>query len=456
MNISSNEYKLLELMPQGVMVVDVKAYRTSFVNSAFKRMFAENYQFSMEDSLRSITHNAFSKKGIMDSIRQDLQTTGKSVLKHVKLKTKDHPSEYFDLHIAFFDHRKEAVYVIFALSEHQLAQMVQQNTYYDIISQARYSSPFHLDVKARRIEFFNPEIETSDGIPLILENYPESLFQYGYLYEEDKAAFVQAVERMYQGEPPQGRFRFYDYNRDLAWYRVNYVVNRDGNGVPIEVIGDFYIESETTIDTEASAIYGEENQQKVVLSHQIKANFFFDTLNTIAALCKQDAAKADGAICTFATYMRSYMYLVNEEGMVPFDDELNLVKRTLEIEKLRFPDNFVYELDIEDLDFHVPPLFLQPLVENALLHSLRRTGYHGTLNIGVHQVGDTIQVTVSDDGMGFNTNVLNKTKSVGLKNLTRRIQMMLGGTITIESELGVGTEVTIQIPLMTAGGDESC
>lgn len=143
------------------------------------------------------------------------------------------------------------------------------------------------------------------------------------------------------------------------------------------------------------------------------------------------------------------MYLINESDMIPFEQELTLVKSTLEIEKLRFPNSFTYELDLDIKNFDIPPLTLQPIVENALLHGLRRTGHHGTLKLKSHTADDAIYITITDDGLGFDTSVLAKTKSIGLKNLTRRIEMMVAGTVSIQSELGKGTTAVITIPTNT-------
>lgn len=378
----------------------------------------------------------------------ELQKKGKSVLHHISMQTTSHEAEHYDVHISYVDDNQATVYLVFALSAHELQRMAQQNTYYDTISESVYSYPFHLNVKTKRMEFFDPVLESEFHMSMVMENFPDPVFSYNYICEDDVDDYLAVVDRMYKGLPPQGSFRFYDPKGELLRYSVNYVVNRDEMGEPMEVLGDFIIQSETKIDPETSTLSNTDTKQKTVLAHQIKAHFFFNTLNTISALCKQDAAKADRAIHIFATYMRSYMHLINEHDIIPFEQELTLVRSTLEIEKLRFPNSFAYELDVAEMGFNIPPLSLQPIVENALLHGLRRTGKHGTLKISTRRVDDIIRVIISDDGLGFDTKVLEKTKSIGLKNLTGRIQLMVGGTVTIHSQLSKGTQVIVELPVV--------
>ncbi len=446
MNISESAYILLDLMPQAAFLLDISTNGLVYANSAFKTMFSVTETGIFAEIARSMSHSS-TREAIVSAVEQELETKGQSTIYHVVINTEQHTTEHYDFHISYADDDKKMLYIILAHSAYELTRMAHQNTYYDTIANTSYSFPFYLDVNSRRMEFFDPWLESDCHIALVMENYPDPVFEYNYIFEDDVNVFLATVERMYQGKPPEGSFRFYTLDGELVRYSINYVVNRDAEGNPVEIIGDFIIQPEQKIVIDEDSPDSPEPKQKVVLAHQIKAHFFFNTLNTISALCKQDASKAEVAIRTFATYMRSYMDLINEHELIPFEQELVLAKSTLEIEKLRFPDSFTYILDVDDLNFYVPPLTLQPLVENALLHGLRRTGRHGTLCIGAHQKNDSIEITVSDDGMGFDTSRLEQSQSIGLKNMTRRIEIMLGGTVTIQSEIGAGTCATIRMPV---------
>ncbi len=191
-----------------------------------------------------------------------------------------------------------------------------------------------------------------------------------------------------------------------------------------------------------------EQLKNTTLIQQIKAHFFFNTLNTISALCKKDVKEADRAIRLFASYMRSYMHLIVEQKNIPFAKEMELVECSLKIEKLRFEDEISCHLDFEYCDFEIPPLSIQLLVENAIVHGLGNAVDKGCVTIETRKVGDSVLVTVSDTGTGFDTSILNESESIGLHNLEKRIALMANGTLSIESKIGEGTKVTIEIPIL--------
>lgn len=447
MRISEEVYNLMGIMPCATMIFDVKNQTVVACNVHSQKMLGIYIGSTLKD-IEMLANNSLSFKKIYIAVKAELQKHNKCELRNYIINTNEKDNEHCDVHITYLNELKEAIYIVFSRSEHEIELMSQQKLYYNSICTTSYSYPFYLDVKARRIQLYDPELEKYN-MSMVMENFPEQVLKSGYIYEEDKEIYMNVVNRMYRGEPPEGSFRFYDPNGELLTYSLYYVVNRDELGEPIEISGDFIIQSEAKLE-EMNNIFTDDNakpQQKVVLAHQIKAHFFFNTLNTISALCRQDAIKADNAIRTFATYMRSYMYLISEDENIEFSQELVLVKSTLEIEKLRFPDSFTYQLDLQETDFDIPPLTIQPIVENALLHGLRRTGKHGNLKISSHRCGDVIRVVVSDNGLGFHKSVLEKTKSIGLRNLTKRIEIMSNGTVTINSTLGVGTEVVIEIPI---------
>lgn len=186
--------------------------------------------------------------------------------------------------------------------------------------------------------------------------------------------------------------------------------------------------------------------QSTTLMRQIKAHFFFNTLNTISALCKQDAKEADKAILIFANYMRAYMRLINQHENIPLEKELEIVNLSLEIETIRFPESFVYEIQLECRDIMIPPLSIQPIVENSMIHGLRNKGKQGVITIQTKKCVGYNQIIISDNGVGFDTNMLEDGESVALKNLEKRLYLMARGEMKIISELGKGTKTIFTIP----------
>lgn len=444
MEITQSTYNLLEIMPNAAMILSTTTQKITFAN----KLCHQAFPFGIGDRVEVIIADAnklLEPEEINVSIRNQLQAQQRYIWPQIGLRMRSGKVQNYDINVSYVDRSMRDVYLVFSPSAQDRTQMETEHKYYEIISSTSFSYPFFLDIRKKRIEFFGP-IAEQFHLPPVMENFPEPVLVGGMLLEEDLPAYHRMVDRMYRGDPPRGTFRSYTPEGDILQYTVNYVVKRDENGEPIELIGDFVNQTNTSTVSEEEV---KKNSQNHVLVHQIKAHFFFNTLNTISALCKQDAAKADDAIRTFAAYMRSYMYLINEEKNIPFEQELSLVKSSLEIEKLRFPGSFTYSLDLGYDDFEIPPLSLQPIVENALLHGLRKTGHHGELKISTEKVGESVRVVVSDNGLGFDTSILDQSDSIGLNNLKKRIKLMSHGSVQIESQLGQGTEVVIALP--TAG-----
>ncbi len=184
--------------------------------------------------------------------------------------------------------------------------------------------------------------------------------------------------------------------------------------------------------------------RKNPLHQQINAHFLYNSLNTIGAFCKTDGDKAYEAIALVSRYMRAYTHLIGATGYVALEDELDLMETYLAIQNMRFSGGFTLTIE-NDCDLVlVPPLTLQPLVENAITHGIAQGG---TIQIVAHRRYTMAEIQVRDNGVGFDAT---KPWGIGLTNLQDRIQAM-GGRMTVES--GRGTTVTLLVPLGTWEGD---
>ena len=135
--------------------------------------------------------------------------------------------------------------------------------------------------------------------------------------------------------------------------------------------------------------------------------------------------------------------------------ELETIKSYLEIEKARFGDklNIVYDI-AEDIDCFLPPLLLQPIVENAVKHGVFEKVEKGTVEIMARDYDDKTELIVRDDGVGIDEKVLNSlldgddSSGIGLKNVNHRLKTKYGEEygLTIDSKLGHGTTVKMIIP----------
>ena len=185
---------------------------------------------------------------------------------------------------------------------------------------------------------------------------------------------------------------------------------------------------------------------------QIRNHFIFNTLGAISGYCKIDPAKADEALMKFSRYLRRNMSWLDEKGMIPFENELKQVEDYVYLEKMRFGDRFEFGEDLEDINFTIPPLTVQPLVENAIKHGLTRPGKQGSVCLMTSREPDAVLIQVVDDGIGFKPEELEKGTSIGLRNVRYRLEHLAGAELTVESTPGEGTKAMIRIPL--AGGEE--
>jgi sensor histidine kinase YesM len=126
--------------------------------------------------------------------------------------------------------------------------------------------------------------------------------------------------------------------------------------------------------------------------------------------------------------------------------EMEHVHHYISIENVRFPDmTFSFEMNSDD--FHIPALTIQPIVENAIKHGLMKLQKGGTIRVVSYENETHYCVTVEDDGVGFDTDVLlDERKHVGIRNIRGRLKAMVNGTLEIESKAGVGTKVLLRIP----------
>lgn len=191
---------------------------------------------------------------------------------------------------------------------------------------------------------------------------------------------------------------------------------------------------------------------------QIRPHFIYNTLNSIRTLIRLDPKAAQQAVYDFSIYLRSNLENMGERDLIPFADELRHIRAYLDIEKIRFEERLNVVMDIQASMFLVPPLSIQPLVENAVKHGICTRMSGGTVTIRSYEETDMYVVEVEDDGAGFDVSGLDlgdDTDSaapssgnapnghIGLKNIRFRVQEITGGTLKIESHPGKGTKVTV-------------
>ncbi|MBO9607037.1 MAG: histidine kinase [Paenibacillaceae bacterium] len=186
------------------------------------------------------------------------------------------------------------------------------------------------------------------------------------------------------------------------------------------------------------------------LQAQIKPHFLFNALNTIKTVCRLDPPRAEELLLELSRYLRAGFDFAGMAERVPVRSELVLVRSYLALEAARFGDRLRAEFDIEcDDRLPVPPLSLQPLVENAVRHGIMRKPEGGTIRIGIRATAAGWKVSVEDDGVGMPPDklaTLAEAGGIGLANIRRRLRLLYNVPLIVESKPGQGTRVGFTIP----------
>ncbi len=173
-------------------------------------------------------------------------------------------------------------------------------------------------------------------------------------------------------------------------------------------------------------------QQLAALKAQVNPHFLFNTLNSISATLKQDPDRAREMIAKLAGLMR-YALDSADRDQVPLREEIDFVRRYLDLERHRFSDRLDARVDVDAdddaLDAPLPPMVLQPLVENALRHGIAPSEEGGRVTVRITENDDRLRVRVEDTGVGTADadHVLSTTTDgTGLHNTSTRLEHTYG------------------------------
>lgn len=198
-----------------------------------------------------------------------------------------------------------------------------------------------------------------------------------------------------------------------------------------------------------------EMRTKIALS-QIKPEFVYDALNSISDLCDRNIGEAKQMISYLSEYLKENIASIDTDALIPFENELRHTQVYLEIEKARFKDRIDVEYDLETVDFELPPLTVQPIVENAIRHGFDDANENQKINIKITTIKGNgyVKVQVNDNGNGFDVDKLKSSDfsyndHIGIKNVRGRLRLMEDAEVHVKSRLGVGTTVDMIIPKRT-------
>ncbi len=190
-----------------------------------------------------------------------------------------------------------------------------------------------------------------------------------------------------------------------------------------------------------------EDSRIAIMLSQIKPHFLYNVLNTIYHLYRKEPETAQEAVSSFADYLRCNMLSIEKSDPIPFREEYQHIQTYLSLEQVRFRDKLNVIYDVEVTNFKVPPLTVEPLVENAVKHGVTKKRGGGTVTISTRRTEEEIQITISDTGVGFDpeTYMEDGKPHIGIRNVRDRLWNMVGGSLSITSSES-GTVAVVTIP----------
>ena len=203
---------------------------------------------------------------------------------------------------------------------------------------------------------------------------------------------------------------------------------------------------------------------------QIRPHFIYNGLGVIRSRLAPGESEAKDVLDHFTRYLRGNADILTVTGLIPSEKEFDIVENYLYMERMRFEDSLTVEVDIRDSGYRLPAFTVQILVENAVRHGIRKKPDGvGTLRLSTWLEGKNHVIEVRDDGVGFDVHELrnlweteNRTfdadppeisqqkperSHIGLINLRKRLEILCGGRLIIDSTPGKGTIAKVLIPV---------
>jgi two-component system, LytTR family, sensor kinase len=212
---------------------------------------------------------------------------------------------------------------------------------------------------------------------------------------------------------------------------------------------DFYLQTQKQKEKEQQLMQAAHQSEMNALKAQIQPHFLFNTLNSISASVPSTLEHTREMIAQLADTFR-YGLRASQEELVLLKDEINFVKDCLQLEQERFRDRLTvhYLIDESLLAKPIPPMLLQPIIENAIKHGIAKSIEGGTITLAISKQNNTILFEVKDTGAGLTDNDTSYLlqKGIGLSNTNKRLQYLFGESIHIKPNYPKGAVVSFQVP----------
>jgi sensor histidine kinase YesM len=187
------------------------------------------------------------------------------------------------------------------------------------------------------------------------------------------------------------------------------------------------------------------HERASVMVLQMRPHFIFNTLISIHGLCRIDPQKARQVTMDFTDYLRRNFNAVASDSTTPFSTELKHTRAYLAVEQAQYDDMLVVDYDTPFINFRLPPLTLQPIVENSVKHGMNPRSEPLHICIRTRHMDSGTELIVEDNGPGFE-HTETEGMGIALENIRKRLGMMCAGKLDVVSHHEGGTTVIVTIP----------
>ena len=182
----------------------------------------------------------------------------------------------------------------------------------------------------------------------------------------------------------------------------------------------------------------------LLLRNQIQPHFIYNSLSIIRSLAKRDSAGAVRCIDSFSEYLKAHIGAIQTDDLISFEQELQNVKTYLSLVQADYTRKVAVIYELNETDFKIPPLSLEPIIENAVSHGISKET--GIISIRTERLDDNVQIIVADNGTAEKDPEPIMHNGIGLENTRKRLELHCGGTLEMENSQN-GMTVTITVPI---------
>ncbi|SDB57545.1 Histidine kinase [Ruminococcaceae bacterium FB2012] len=197
-----------------------------------------------------------------------------------------------------------------------------------------------------------------------------------------------------------------------------------------------------------------EKEKMLLLRNQIHPHFIYNSLSIIRSLAKRDSVRAVDCIDNFSDYLKAHIGAIEHDELISFEQELENVRIYLDLVRADKARHLEVIYDLNTGDFRLPPLSLEPIVENAVNHGVSRDS--GVITVSSFETEECYLIKITDNGTAKHSPQDNVPfhMGVGIENTRRRLDMQCGGTLEMDMRED-GTTVTVTIPKKKVTENES-